>query len=71
MYFFIGKPSKTIEVKSLFSAFSTLTLQKFYIAGWALPTKYSQSRLLTVGNAHPTPAILELTGGEVQKSNRK
>jgi len=41
-------------------------LQKFYIVGWALPTKFKQSQLLTVGKAHPTPAILDLADAEFQ-----
>jgi len=41
------------------------------MVGWALPTKYHQFRLLTVGNAHPTPAILDFTEGEFQIHNRK
>jgi hypothetical protein len=46
-------------------------MQRFSIVGWAMPTKYRQSRLLAVGNAHPTPAILDLTDGEFQIHNSK
>ena len=31
-----------------------------------MPTKYHRSRLFTVGNAHPTSAIVYLTDGEFQ-----
>ena len=43
-----------LEFGSAVSLLSTLALQK--VVWWALPTKYHQSRLLTVGHAHPTYA---------------
>jgi hypothetical protein len=48
----------------------TLTLQNFFIVGWALPTKNSQIQLLTVGNAHPTGILLESTNGKFQIHRR-
>jgi hypothetical protein len=49
---------------------STLTLQNFFIVGWALPTKNNPIQLLTVGNAHPTGILLESTNGKFQKHRR-
>ena len=48
----------------------TLTLQNFFIVGWALPTKNRQIQLFTVGNAHPTGIRLESTNGEFQTHRR-
>ena len=50
--------------------YSTLTLQNFFIVGWALPTKNSQIQLLMVGNAHPTGILLESTNGKAQMHRR-
>jgi hypothetical protein len=48
------KLSKTYDLDRMNDEkLQTLTLQKISIVGWAMPTKYHQSRLLTVGNAAP------------------
>ncbi len=49
---------------------SNLSLQNFFIVGWALPTKNRQIQLLTVGNAHPTGILLESTNGKFQTHRR-
>jgi hypothetical protein len=47
-----------ISTISLDLAKISLTLQKVFIVGWAMPTTYHRSRRLKVGTAHPTSAIL-------------
>jgi len=62
--------TKAIEYALLFLAqllveiqvdWLTLTLQDFFILGWALPTKYSRFQP-TVGNAHPELTVLRKIG---------
>jgi hypothetical protein len=39
------------------------TLLKYFIVGWAVPTKHSRYHLSKVGGAHPTSIIQESTTG--------
>jgi hypothetical protein len=48
----------------------TLTLQNFFIAGWALPTKNRQFQLLAMVNAHPTKILVESRNGKFQIHRR-
>ena len=56
-----------IPLKSRVCRLLSLTLRKFLIVGWAVPTKYRWFHLLKVGQAHPTLTIQDITTGEFQR----